>query len=120
MGATSAARRVTDSRGSIGRARSRIHPAIAAKGFRMTHPRRGFMKSPGAGTAGLVLPKGFPYRVVCVVGQATSDGKPMPGDHDGVAAFNGPQATTIPVRDHGLNATQAEAAPRSQTSGRRA
>jgi secreted PhoX family phosphatase len=129
----------------------------------MTLSRRGFMKSLGAGTAGLALaplaaaysraalgapafgpgfgplearlavnaaellipqpngtvldfrntpilalPKGFSYRVVSVVGQTMSDGKLVPGDHDGMAAFNGPQATTILVRNHELNATETE------------
>ena len=54
----------------------------------------------------LALPKGFTYRVVSVTGQTMSDGTRVPGDHDGMAAFNGPQATTILVRNHELAPTE--------------
>ena len=50
----------------------------------------------------LALPKGFSYRVVSVTGQTMTDGKLVPADHDGMAAFNGPGATTILVRNHEL------------------
>jgi uncharacterized protein len=56
----------------------------------------------------LALPKGFSYRVVSVVGQTLSDGKLVPGDHDGMAAFDGPQATTILVRNHELTTDENE------------
>jgi secreted PhoX family phosphatase len=56
----------------------------------------------------LSLPKGFSYRVVSVVGQTMTDGKLVPGDHDGMAAFNGPEATTILVRNHELSPTETE------------
>lgn len=56
----------------------------------------------------LALPKGFSYRVVSVVGQTMADGKLVPGDHDGMAAFNGPEATTILVRNHELTTGESE------------
>ena len=56
----------------------------------------------------LALPKGFSYRVLSIVGQPMSDGKLVPGDHDGMAAFEGPAASTILVRNHELSPTETE------------
>ncbi|MDP8951836.1 MAG: DUF839 domain-containing protein, partial [Actinomycetota bacterium] len=38
----------------------------------------------------LDLPEGFRYRVISREGSTLSDGTPVPGDHDGMAAFRGP------------------------------
>ncbi|MDV2996123.1 MAG: hypothetical protein N4J56_005777 [Chroococcidiopsis sp. SAG 2025] len=51
----------------------------------------------------LDLPFGFQYRVFSRTGDIMSDGKPVPGDHDGMAAFPGAQGTTILVRNHELS-----------------
>ena len=51
----------------------------------------------------LKLPKGFSYRVMSMTGQTMSDGTLVPGDHDGMAAYRGPNATTILVRNHELS-----------------
>jgi secreted PhoX family phosphatase len=49
------------------------------------------------------LPKGFRYHVVSCTGQTMSDGSRVPGDHDGMAAFRGPQGSTVLVRNHELS-----------------
>lgn len=51
----------------------------------------------------LDLPPGFQYRIVSEQGTNLSSGKPVPGDHDGMAAFQGPGNTTILVRNHELS-----------------
>ena len=56
----------------------------------------------------VALPQGFSYRAVSITGQAMSDGKRVPGDHDGMAAFEGPAASTILVRNHELTPTEVK------------
>lgn len=51
----------------------------------------------------LDLPPGFQYRAFSRTGDIMSDGNPVPGDHDGMAAFAGPRGTTILVRNHELS-----------------
>ncbi len=46
------------------------------------------------------LPPGFQYRVLSKLGDRMSDGRPVPALHDGMAAFPGPNGTTILVRNH--------------------
>lgn len=48
------------------------------------------------------LPRGFQYRIISEEGSTLSNGAPVPGDHDGMAAFQGPGNTTILVRNHEL------------------
>ena len=55
----------------------------------------------------LDLPRGFQYRVLSPEGALTmrnkqTKGMPVPGDHDGMAAFAGPGNTTVLVRNHEL------------------
>jgi uncharacterized protein len=50
----------------------------------------------------LDLPKGFSYRVISKTGERMQDGLLVPGKHDGMAAFPGPQGKTILVRNHEL------------------
>lgn len=54
------------------------------------------------GTPLMTLPEGFRYWVISWTGQTMSDGTRVPGDHDGMAAFKGPQGSTILVRNHEL------------------
>lgn len=54
------------------------------------------------------LPKEFRYWVVSWTGQTMSDGSRVPGDHDGMAAYRGPQGTTILVRNHELSNREAK------------
>jgi uncharacterized repeat protein (TIGR03803 family) len=53
----------------------------------------------------LELPPGFNYTVISYTGQFMDDGNRVPGLHDGMAAFPGPNNTTILVRNHELNPT---------------
>jgi secreted PhoX family phosphatase len=46
------------------------------------------------------LPKGFTYQVMSSAGQTMTDGLIVPGAHDGMAAFAGPNGLTILVRNH--------------------
>ncbi|MBA3473212.1 MAG: DUF839 domain-containing protein [Rubrobacter sp.] len=50
----------------------------------------------------LDLPRGFQYRVISEEGSTLSNGAPVPGDFDGMAAFQGPRNTTVLVRNHEL------------------
>lgn len=51
----------------------------------------------------LDLPAGFQYRVLSPEGERLSTGAPVPGDHDGMAAFPAPGNHTILVRNHELS-----------------
>lgn len=58
----------------------------------------------------LDLPRGFQYRAFSHVGERMSDGFPVPAQHDGMAAFPGPNHTTILIRNHELSPNQAPSA----------
>ena len=58
----------------------------------------------------LALPRGFEYSVISNTGDVMTDGSLVPGDHDGMAAFSGPRATTMLVRNHELAPTGGDAA----------
>ncbi len=51
----------------------------------------------------LALPPGFNYRAISITGQSMSDGSKVPAGHDGMAAFPGPNNTTVLVRNHELS-----------------
>ncbi|NET36034.1 MAG: DUF839 domain-containing protein [Cyanothece sp. SIO1E1] len=51
----------------------------------------------------LDLPAGFQYRAFSQTGDRMSDGHPVPKNHDGMAAFNGPDGTTVLIRNHELS-----------------
>jgi secreted PhoX family phosphatase len=57
----------------------------------------------------LDLPPGFRYRVLSAEGELLSSGAPVPGDHDGMAAFRGRGGTTVLVRNHELTGTETPA-----------
>ncbi|MBW4577536.1 MAG: PhoX family protein [Aphanothece sp. CMT-3BRIN-NPC111] len=48
----------------------------------------------------LELPPGFNYTAISFTGQSMSDGGTVPSNHDGMAAFQGSNNTTILVRNH--------------------
>ena len=52
------------------------------------------------------LPSDFQYRIISEKGSTLSNGAPVPGDPDGMAAFPGPGDTTILVRNHELEADE--------------
>ncbi|MGF1485566.1 MAG: alkaline phosphatase PhoX [Prochloraceae cyanobacterium] len=54
----------------------------------------------------LDLPAGFQYRAFSRTGDKMSDGNLVPQDHDGMAAFRGPNNTTIVVRNHEISPNQ--------------
>ncbi len=51
----------------------------------------------------LDLPEGFSYHAFSRTGEMMDDGLLVPGDHDGMAAFPGPDGKTILVRNHELS-----------------
>ena len=57
----------------------------------------------------LDLPAGFYYQAFSRTGEIMSDGSPVPAVHDGMAAFAGPDDTTILVRNHELEPEQSPA-----------
>ena len=52
----------------------------------------------------LALPPGFNYNAISITGQTMDDGGTVPGSHDGMAAFPGPNNTTLVVRNHEVSA----------------
>lgn len=64
-----------------------------------------------AGVELITLPDKFQYTAISIEGQTMSDGAIVPGNHDGMAAFQGRNGNTILVRNHerrpGSNGTVA-------------
>ena len=58
----------------------------------------------------LDLPPGFQYRAFSRTGERMDDGYLVPGAHDGMAAFEGPNGTTLLVRNHEMGAASPAAA----------
>ncbi len=48
----------------------------------------------------LDLPRGFSYKIISQVGSPMDDGLLVPGKHDGMATFPGPDGLTLLVRNH--------------------
>lgn len=59
-------------------------------------------------TAMLDLPPGFRYWAHSITGQTMTDNTVVPGDHDGMAAFAGPNDTILVVRNHELSPGEDE------------
>ncbi|WP_078544840.1 alkaline phosphatase PhoX [Litchfieldia alkalitelluris] len=51
----------------------------------------------------LDLPRGFHYKIISKEGDLMTDGSPIPGMFDGMAAFEGPNNTTVLVRNHEIS-----------------
>ncbi|MBD0263556.1 MAG: DUF839 domain-containing protein [Tolypothrix sp. Co-bin9] len=62
----------------------------------------------------LELPPGFNYTAISYTNQFMDDGNRVPGGHDGMAAFTGPNNTTILVRNHELSPTSNGAIARPE------
>ncbi|RCJ17557.1 phosphatase [Nostoc sp. ATCC 43529] len=62
----------------------------------------------------LELPPGFNYTVISYTGQFMDDGNKVPSNHDGMAAFLGPNNRTILVRNHELGPTANGAVARPE------
>ncbi|MGG3574005.1 alkaline phosphatase PhoX [Bacillus gobiensis] len=83
---------------SLGAENALAKPTLTKKrGFAGFGP---LIKDPGGM---LDLPRGFQYRIISEEGGKLSDGRPIPGKFDGMAAFSGPKNTTILVRNHELD-----------------
>lgn len=99
-------RRTFVGRGALAAGGAALLGPLAACG---EEPRR--QRAPGAGygpllddPAGLLdLPRGFRYRILSRKGVRMRDGRAVPGDPDGMAAFPGPRGTTILMRNHELH-----------------
>lgn len=55
------------------------------------------------------LPRGFQYRILSSEQATLTDGQDVPADHDGMAAFRGPDGTTVLVRNHELSGDEGSA-----------
>ncbi|QFY06110.1 DUF839 domain-containing protein [Nonomuraea phyllanthi] len=55
------------------------------------------------GKVRLHLPEGFAYRSFSAAGDEFGDGTVVPGRHDGMAAFSGPDGSAILIRNHEVN-----------------
>lgn len=55
----------------------------------------------------LDLPEGFHYKIISEEGAQLTNGGKIPGSFDGMAAFEGPNNTTILVRNHELGTSAA-------------
>ena len=51
----------------------------------------------------LALPEGFRYTIISRAGERMNDGFYVPSRHDGMAAFPGPDGSTLLVRNHEMN-----------------
>lgn len=56
----------------------------------------------------IALPEGFLYIPIAAAGTLMSDGKPMPGAHDGMACFAGKGSQVILLRNHELSLNAEE------------
>ncbi|MEQ8843814.1 MAG: DUF839 domain-containing protein [Phycisphaerales bacterium] len=57
------------------------------------------------------LPEGFRYQVISRIGETMSDGLLVPGLPDAMGAFEGPNGTTIIVRNHELDPSKKNGSP---------
>ena len=57
------------------------------------------------------LPNGFSYKVISRAGERMNDGLLVPGEHDGMAAFPGPNGKSILIRNHELRPEDIEMGP---------
>jgi secreted PhoX family phosphatase len=55
------------------------------------------------------LPDPFVYTAISIRGDIMSDGVPVPGDHDGMACFQGQRGNYVLVRNHELSPDEEEA-----------
>ncbi len=59
----------------------------------------------------LDLPEGWTYRIISRAGQEMDDGLLVPGKHDGMAAFPGPEGTTVLIRNHEISPAHETSSP---------
>lgn len=83
--------------------------ALAADLTRDSHARFGELVADPQGV--LDLPAGFRYQVISKVGERMDDGFFVPGLHDGMGAFPGPEGTTLLLRNHEVSGGVARRGP---------
>lgn len=89
--------------------RGSVAGAAGFLGLRGAIEKRAYAWAAGFGDlmpdpAGMLdLPPGFKYRAISRTGDLMDDGNKVPGLHDGMAAFPGPNGTTILVRNHEMS-----------------
>jgi secreted PhoX family phosphatase len=81
-----------------------LQPALARNAADLTDTVVGDLSN----TALLELPPGFSYTAVSITGAVMSDGALVPGDHDGMACFQGRDGTYRLVRNHELSPGENE------------
>lgn len=91
----------TGSAGLVGLGFGAGHASLASLEY--AHPGFGPLRTDPKGV--LDLPEGFEYVAFSMVGEEMSDGLLVPGKHDGMAAFAGPNGKTILIRNHELTFT---------------
>lgn len=94
----------------------------------LKHPLGAALPAPAAGVgfgpvvddpAGLInLPAGFRSTVVSRTGEEMADGLLVPGGHDGMAAFAGPDGRTLLVRNHELESAWTDRSPYGPNNAR--
>lgn len=67
----------------------------------------------------LDLPEGFTYQILSVPGEEMSDGLINPGLPDGMAAFPGPDGSTVLLRNHEIDGKQEAIGPFGEDGGLR-
>ena len=89
--------------------RGSLTGAAGFLGLRAAFENRAYTQNAGFGPlipdpAGVLdLPLGFKYRAFSRTGDLMDDGNRVPGLHDGMAAFPGPNGSTVLVRNHEMS-----------------
>jgi secreted PhoX family phosphatase len=103
------------SAGFVGLRALALRPLLAASGATAVAGFGPLVDDP----AGLMrLPRGFRSVVFSHTGEEMADGFLVPGMHDGMAAFPGPDGRTLLVRNHELESRQAKIGPFGADHGR--
>lgn len=82
-------------------------PLFAADTF-ASSPRVGFGPLLDEPSGPMRVPRGFRCTKFSATGEEMADGLLVPGKHDGMAAFTGPDGRTLIVRNHELESHQAD------------
>lgn len=92
-------------------ARAARGQSVKAKGYGSLQPQlpQNVRELPGEYQKPLIaLPPQFQYTAFSITGQPMTDGNPVPGDHDGMAAFPGAGGLIYLVRNHELSPDEDE------------
>ena len=89
------------------RSDSNRSPSLTAEGY-------GRLQSDPLGR--MRLPKGFSYKVFSQAGETMDDGFIVPGAHDGMDAFPGPNGLTLLVRNHEMKPLDSSDNPFSKST----